>query len=93
MLGELTDSLKLYESNAIDFSGLLDEISEVEPDMILLEESSPFLEDSFLVLLLVNKPGLPVIVINEDTNVMHVVHRETTLLTTSNDLVETINLL
>ena len=93
LLNDLADNLKLHESEAGDIEGLLNEVAEVEPDMILLEDSSPFSQDSLLVQLLIDRPNLPVIVISEDSNVMHVVRRETMLISSSSDLIKTINLI
>jgi len=49
--------------------------------------------DDFLTRLLISRPGLPVIVISENSNVMHVVRRETRQLNSSRDLLATINLI
>ena len=92
--GLLKDSncnLKLHEGQTGDFEEMLNEIHKVKPDVVLLNESSPFSMDSFLMRLLIARPGLPVIVISEQSNIVHIVHRETRLLNTSNDLLATIN--
>lgn len=91
LLTDLTDGFDLSENKHIDFANLLDEIKAIKPDIILLEEITPFLENSMMVHLLVNIPDLPVIVINEDSNQMHIVHCHTKLLSSSKDLIETIN--
>jgi len=93
LLVDLNDQLELRENKAVDFGGLLDEIKDAKPDMILLEESSPFSENSLLTYLLINIPAMPVIVISEDSNLMHIVRRETKLLSSSSDLIETIDLM
>ena len=93
LLMDSTNNLFLYESQAVDFEGMLAEVLKVEPDVILLDESSPFTVDSFLMQLLITNPGLPVIVISEDDNLMHVVHRETIEINSSMDLINTINLI
>ena len=85
-------NLKVHESRTCDFEEMLNEILEVQPDVVLLNESSPFSVDDFLMRLLIVQPGLPVIVISETSNVMHVVRRETRFLKTSKDLLATINL-
>jgi len=92
LLVDLTDEFELCENNAVDPVELLDEIKDARPDMILLEELSPFSEDSMLTHLLINIPNVPVIVISEDSNFMHIVRRETRQLTSSNDLIETLHL-
>ena len=91
LLQDLASDLTLHESCVADFTGFMEEVSTIQPDMILLEDSSPFSEDSHLARLLINKPELPVIVISEDSNVMYVLRCETSLLSTSHDLIDAIN--
>jgi len=93
LLNDLADNLKLYVSKAVDIEVLINEVAEVEPDMILLEDPSPFSKDSLLIRLLIERPNLPVIVISGDSNVMHIVRKETMLLNSSSDLIKTINLI
>jgi hypothetical protein len=90
LLVDMLDDFDLHENQAVDFEGLLDEIQRVDPHLILLEEMFPFSENSLLSRLLVNVPGLPLIVISEDSNLMHVVRCNTRLLSSSQDLIETI---
>lgn len=71
----------------------MEEILEIEPQVILLEESSLFAEDTVLMRLLLGRPGLPVIVIGEDSNLMHIVHLESKLLSSSRDLIRAIDLI
>ncbi len=92
-MNDSADGLQLYESRSVEFGGLMEEIMVVDPHVILLEESSPFSEDSTLMRLLLGKPGLPVIVIGEDSNLMHIVHLERKLLSSSNDLIKAITLI
>jgi DNA-binding NtrC family response regulator len=93
LLSDLIDDLDLQESHADDMEGLLNEISETEPAFILLDDSSPFSGESPLVRILIHRPNLPVIVISEDSNLMHIVHRETRIINSSNDLVKAVNLI
>ncbi|MDL1909163.1 hypothetical protein FBQ81_00505 [Chloroflexi bacterium CFX6] len=93
LLTDMADDLDLYENKTFDFDSLLDEIREAKPDMILLEEEAPFLENSLMIHLLTNVPNLPVIVISEDSNQMHVIRCRTRLLSSSRDLIEVINLI
>ena len=91
LVRDLTTNLKLYESQATEYEDLVDEISKVKPDMILLDDASPFSVDSVLVRLLINHTNLPVIVISAESNEMHIVQRKTELLTSSNDLIRVID--
>lgn len=90
LLIDLTVNLDLYESDADAPGDLLEKVAEVEPHIILLEGSSPFFEDSLLMRLLIAKPGVPVIVIGEESNFMYVVHLETRLLSSSDELIKAI---
>ncbi len=87
----MMDNLDVQENQTTDFESLLDEIQTVKPHLILLEEASPFSENSILSRLLVKAPDLPLIVISEDSNEMHVVRWNTRLLSSSRDLIETLN--
>ncbi|NWG34674.1 MAG: hypothetical protein HXY42_09545 [Chloroflexi bacterium] len=90
LLVDMMDNLDVQENQTTDFEGLLDEIQAVDPHLILLEEAFPFSENSILSRLLMNLPDLPLIVISEDSNLMHVVRCNTRLLSSSRDLIETI---
>lgn len=91
LLSDLAINLKLDESQSTGFEDLLNEISEAEPNLILLEEASPFSGDSYLIQLLINVPNIPVIVISEASNEMHILRRESVILSSSSDLIKTID--
>ena len=91
LLSDLATNLKLNESRSTGLEGLLNEISEAEPNLILLDEASPFSGDSYLIQLLINVPNIPVIVISEVSNEMHILHRESVILNSSSDLIKTID--
>jgi len=93
LLNGLIDDLDLRESQANDFEELLAEISDADPSLILLDESSPFSGDSLLGRILAFKPELPVIVISENSNLMHIVRKETKVIDSSSDLVDVVNLM
>jgi len=91
LLRDLANNLKLHESQADDFELLLEKVSMVGPDMVLLDDASPYSKDSFLIRLLVSNPDLPVFVISEDSNEMHILRREVVLISSSSDLIKAIN--
>lgn len=93
LLMDATDHLELYENKSGEVAELLNEIKEAKPDMIVLEDSAPFAENSLLIRILIHVPEVPMIVISEDSNLIHVVRCQTRLLGSSNDLIETINLM
>lgn len=91
LLSDLAINLKLAESRSTGFEDLLNEISVAEPNLILLEEASPFSGDSYLIQLLINVPNIPVIIISEASNEMHILRRESVILSSSSDLIKTID--
>lgn len=91
LLSDLAINLKLAESRSTGFEDLLNEISVADPNLILLEEASPFSGDSYLIQLLINVPNIPVIVISEASNEMHILRRESVILSSSSDLIKTID--
>lgn len=93
LLRDATDDLELYENKSVEFGEMLSEIKESKPDMIILEESEPFTENSLLTRILIQIPEVPMIVISEDSNLIHIVRCQARLLSSSNDLIETINLM
>lgn len=92
LLNGLIDDLRLQESQANDFEELLAEISDADPTLILLDEASPFSGNSVLGRILAYRPDLPVIVLSEDSNLMHIVRKETKVIDSSSDLADAVNL-
>lgn len=92
LLVDMIDNLDLHANTTIDFKVMLDEIRNANPNMVLLEETSPFSENSLTIRLLDSLPGLPLIVISEDSNLIRIIHSETRILGSSRDLIETMNL-
>jgi chemotaxis response regulator CheB len=91
LVGKATNGIELYESVANNVEDLIKEISDMAPNVLLLEQSSPLLNESVLAGLLMISPCVSVIVVSEETSFMHVVHRETIQLSSSIDLIEAIN--
>jgi hypothetical protein len=92
LLIDLIADLDLYESQAEDLEGLLNEISKIDPTLIILDDSSSFSGESSIMSILMHQPNLPVIVIGMDSNLMHILRKETKIINSSNDLVKAVNL-
>ena len=86
----MNHSFEIFESSAENIDDLLREVSELCPDTILLQESSPLSGGAGLVHLLRAMPGRPVVVVSQQHNVMHVVHWRTVCVETVSDLIDTI---
>ena len=82
--------LIVVESEARTLEELIEEINTYNADVILLERSSPFAGEEALTKLLMLYPRLLVIIVNEDSNWLHIYRREDKLMTTSADLISAI---
>jgi hypothetical protein len=82
--------LTLIDSRAEDLAGLVGEIRRYGKDTILLVTSSAFSGEDALIELLLFNPKLSVIVINEDSNWLHIFRRNDRWLTSPTDLLDAI---
>jgi hypothetical protein len=84
--GSNAHQLKMVTSEAKDFTNLVLDISELDPDYVLLEESGLATSKNQLIDLLKIYPGLRVIVISEESNLLHIYQNRDMLLTRPEDL-------
>lgn len=84
--GSGAHQLKMVTSEAKDFTNLVLDISELDPDYVLLEESAFATSKNQLIDLLKIYPGLRVIVISEESNLLHIYQNRDMLLTRPEDL-------
>ena len=90
LLVDMSVPLEIFDSTASDVNGLLEEISHINPDMILLEETSPLSKGSCLFDVLAIRPGCPVVVVSQEHNQVHIVKWQTVQLNSASDLINTI---
>ncbi len=88
LLLDMAAGIQLWESNSHDVETLLKETSHMDPDVIVLESTSPLSDGSLLMRVLMARPGRPVIVVSHEHNWMHVVRWETVRLESANDLID-----
>jgi len=91
LLEDMEHNLKLHDYRISSFTGLLSEVARVKPDFILLEDDTPFTTSSLSTQLLTADCNLPVIVISGESNVVHILHKESILLNSSFDLINAID--
>ena len=89
---DAADQFEIFESTAHDAEGLLQEVSRVNPDLILLEESAPLSAQLRLCQVLTVKPYRPVIMISQEHNWMHVIHRKSVQLNSASDLIDALKI-
>ncbi|HEY3312672.1 MAG TPA: hypothetical protein VGK00_13610 [Anaerolineales bacterium] len=90
MLNGSTGKFDIITSAAHNLEELMKEISGLQPDVIVLGESTPLAARDTLAPLLMAYPELRVIVVSEDTNWLHVFHKKDLLMTRQSDLLDLI---
>jgi chemotaxis response regulator CheB len=80
--------LKVITSEGNDMKSLIEEASELKPDVVLLGESTLLARKDVLGYLLMSNPELQVIVVSEDTNWIHIFTKRDKLMTRQTDLVD-----
>lgn len=85
------NGLVVFESNAREFDELIREMNTYEADVILLEKNSAFAGEDSLTKLLTLYPKLLLIIVDEESNWLQIYRREDILMTSTEDLLSTIN--
>lgn len=80
--------LEVIESAAQEYDELISEINTFIADVILLDKASSFATDDVLGKLLLLCPKLFLILVDQQSNWLHLYRREDILLTSSTDLME-----
>jgi DNA-binding NarL/FixJ family response regulator len=86
--GPETRQFTTVTSAARDFQALVSDISELDPDYVLLEESTFMASTNALIDLLKTYPGMRVMIISEDSNLLHIYQNRNVLLTQPEDLLK-----
>lgn len=89
----ITDSdlgLSVIESKAQQYDELVEEINKIIADVILLDKSSSFATEDVLTELLMLYPKLLLILVDPQSNWLHVYRREDILISSSAELMEII---
>jgi chemotaxis response regulator CheB len=79
---------EVVTSNAEDLDALVNEISELKPNVVVLGEAIPLAAMDSLAHVLISLPELRVIVVSQDTNWVHVFNKREQLLTRQSDLLD-----
>jgi hypothetical protein len=79
---------KVITSRVTDLKNLIEEASELKPDIVLLGESTLLAGKDVLGYLLASNPVLKVIIVSEETNWVHIFNKQDKLMTRQTDLVD-----
>jgi DNA-binding NarL/FixJ family response regulator len=90
ILQSSSSKLKVITSSANDVQGLVDDIANHAPDVILLDESMTLANKESLTHLLMVYPNLRVIVASDDSNWLHIYRKKDMLMTRPGDLLNVI---
>jgi hypothetical protein len=78
--------LEVAVSEALDVSELAADVSRLNPDVVFLSGYLAVLDKEYLGELLIQNPGLKVVVASQENNWLHIFKREDKLLTSLDEL-------
>jgi chemotaxis response regulator CheB len=82
--------LFVMAGEAVDVESLMDEITHFAPEVVLMGQSIPLASTQSLSRVMALRPGLRVILVSEDTNWLHIYHKEDVLLTCADDFYQAV---
>jgi len=82
--------LAVIESTAQEYEELIREIDTHEADVILLDKACTFADEEALTKLLTLYPKLLMVIVDEESNWLQVYRRENILMTSTQDLLNTL---
>jgi DNA-binding NarL/FixJ family response regulator len=80
--------LKIITSGANDVHSLIAETSRVNPDIVILGESTPLARLDVLGNLLMSYPKMRVVVVSEESNWLHIFDKKDKLMGQNSDLLD-----
>lgn len=90
ILNTSNPDLQVITSKSKDVDGLLAEVEELKPEIVIIGESTPMAAKDMLGHLLMSHAELRVLVVSEDTNWLHFFHKKDYLLSRQADLMNVI---
>jgi len=87
----LGGNFEVVVSEAMDISELANDIFKIKPDIVFFSVSTSFAGKDSLSQLILRHSGLKVVLVNEDSNWLHIFKHEDKLLTCIEDLLLVIN--
>jgi hypothetical protein len=80
----------VFKSQANDYQTLSDEILHLKPEIIILEGSGKMAEKGLIAHLMETHPMLKILVIQEDSNFIHIFRKDEVALEKTGDLIKAI---
>jgi len=90
ILNTSNPDLQVITSKSKDGEGLMAEVDELKPEIVIIGESTPMAAKDMLGHLLMSHAELRVLVVSEDTNWIHLFHKKDFLLARQADLMNVI---
>ena len=90
MLLAPSSEINAVKSNAIDLQGVVDEISNLKSQVVILEDSATPTRENSLANLLMSNPELKIIVVLKDSNYVHIFRKDEILIENASEFLEII---
>jgi len=82
--------INVVKSNAVDLQGVVDEISNLKSQVVILEDSATPTRKNSLANLLMSNPELKIIVVLKDSNYVHIFRKDEILIENASEFLEII---
>ena len=85
-----SSEINAVKSNAVDLQGVVDEISNLKSQVVILEDSATPTRKNSLANLLMSNPELKIIVVLKDSNYVHIFRKAEILIENASEFLEII---
>jgi hypothetical protein len=85
-----SSEINAVKSNAVDLQGIVDEISNLKSQVVILEDSATPTRKNSLANLLMSNPELKIIVVLKDSNYVHIFRKDEILIENASEFLEII---
>lgn len=84
--------VKATKSSAGDLQILVDEICETKPQVVIFEDTAKLTENHTLFDLLMSTPKVTIVIVQRESNYIHVFRKEEIMIESSSDFLEALRL-
>ena len=85
-----SSEINVVKSNAVDLQGVVDEISNLKSQVVIIEDSATLTRENSLANLLMSNPELKIIVVLKDSNYVHIFRKDEILIQNASEFLEII---
>jgi len=85
-----SSEINVVKSTAVDLQGVVDEVSNLKSQVVILEDSATPTRENSLANLLMSNPELKIIVVLKDSNYVHIFRKDEILIENASEFLEII---